>query len=121
MTLGMKQVDLPHQSVDPTHQQTMNVVGFRGSILGRIAWFDKAMVVLAGDGSGSGNSHEECPVMKEWIKLEALVSRAADGKIALMHAKNIDRTTVANNYELLLPLVANYGTLIYLNSYVTKI
>ena len=54
--------------------------------------------------------------MKEWIKLEAVVSRATEGKIALMHGKNIDRTTVANNYELLLPLVANYGTLICLNS-----
>ena len=76
----------------------------------------KAMVVLAGDSSDSGKPHEECPVMKEWIKLEAVVSRATEGKIALMHGKNIDRTTVANNYELLLPLVANYGTLICLNS-----
>ena len=69
------------------------------------------MVVVAGDDTSKG----ECPVMKEWVKLEALVSRAAGGKIALMHSKAVDRTTVADNYELLLPVVANYGPSIYLN------
>lgn len=37
----MKQEDLPHQSVGTTHQQTVNVVGFRGSILVRVTRFHK--------------------------------------------------------------------------------
>ena len=62
------------------------------------------MVVVAGEG-------DECPVMNEWLKLEAVVSRGSKGKIAHCKSETIDRDTVADNYELLTPLVTHYGTL----------
>ena len=62
------------------------------------------MVVVAGEG-------EECPVMKEWLKIEALVSRGSSGKVALCKSETIDRDTVSDNYELLTPLVTHYGNL----------
>lgn len=67
------------------------------------------MVVVAGAGEGQA---EPCPVMSEWLKLEALVTRASQGKIALYHSKNVHRTTLEDNHELLIPLISNYGILI---------
>lgn len=51
----------------------------------------------------------DCPVICEWLKLEAVATRAASGTIALVRENNITRTTVADNYELLIPLVTTYG------------
>jgi len=67
------------------------------------------MVVVAGAGEGQA---EPCPVMSEWLKLEALVTRASQGKIALYHSKEVSRTTLEDNHELLIPLISNYGILI---------
>ena len=54
----------------------------------------------------------ECPVMAEWLKMEDVVGRASTkGNIALIRGSNIDRTTVADNFELLKPLVATLGSL----------
>ena len=65
------------------------------------------MAVVAGDGD-----QITCPVMLEWLKLDAVVSRAAHGKIALCNSKTMDRSTVTDNYELIAPLVTHYGILI---------
>lgn len=64
------------------------------------------MVVVAGEGDPT------CPVMAEWVKMEELVKRATSGRIALCKKEAIDRSTVADNYELLTPLVTHYGILL---------
>lgn len=61
-----------------------------------------AMVVVEG-------GDERCPVISEWLKIETLVARASKGNIALVRGNSIDRSTVADNYELLSPLVQTYG------------
>ena len=63
------------------------------------------MPVVAADGN------IDCPVMQQWVKLEALVARAGQGKIALMNKTALDRESVADNHELLIPLVSEFGTL----------
>lgn len=51
-----------------------------------------------------------CPVLGAWMKIEALVSRAAThGKLAMCNTAQLDRTTVADNHELLIPILATYG------------
>lgn len=59
----------------------------------------------------SGDSDANCPVMQEWLKIDELVARATGGKIALCYATCIDRSTVADNHELLIPLVTHFGAL----------
>ena len=68
------------------------------------------MVVVQGDGGAPG-AQAECPIIVEWLKLDALVARAANGKIALIRTEDIDRDTVCDNYELLVPLVKELGGL----------
>ena len=54
----------------------------------------------------------DCPVVGAWMKLEGLVSRAATtGKMAVCATKELDRATVGDNYELLIPVLVNYGAL----------
>ena len=64
-----------------------------------------AMVVVEG-------GLEECPIITEWLKLEDVVSRATKGKLALCRTDSINRSTVADNHELLIPLLKNLGTLV---------
>ena len=69
------------------------------------------MVVVAGAGEGQA---ELCPVMSEWLKIEALVTRASQGKIALYQSNVLTRTTLENNHELLIPVISTYGILMQL-------
>ena len=64
------------------------------------------MVVVSGEGDA------ECPIIKEWLKIDELVYRATTGKIALCIGPSIDRSTVAENHELLIPLVTQFGALL---------
>ena len=50
-------------------------------------------MVVAGD----GDEAVECPVLKEWLKLEHVVARAAKGNISLVRSDSITRDTVADN------------------------
>ena len=69
------------------------------------------MVVLAGNSDGkSPDSPDNCPIIQEWLKLDAVVERAAKGQIVLATSK-LSRDTVADNYELLGPLVSELGIL----------
>ena len=52
----------------------------------------------------------ECPVLKEWLKVEVLVARGVKGKVAECRSQSFSRLTVADNYELLIPLVTHVGT-----------
>ena len=65
------------------------------------------MVVVA----GNGDEAVERPVLKEWLKLERVVARAAKGNISLVRSDSITRDTVADNHELLGTLVSHYGIL----------
>lgn len=58
-----------------------------------------------------GGAPMECPVMKAWLDLPAVVDRATKGKICLVREAEITRTTVADNYELLMPLISEFGLL----------
>lgn len=69
-------------------------------------------VVVAGGKAPGAIQQDECPVMKQWLTLQAVVDRAARaGKITELRGENIDRGTVADNYEVLLPLIKEYGVL----------
>lgn len=61
--------------------------------------FQPSMVVVSVDRDA------KCPVVKEWLKIDALVSRPTAGKIALCTSSSIDPTTVADKHELLTPLL----------------
>eukprot|EP00435_Cladocopium_sp_Y103_P060660 s449_g22.t1 len=50
-----------------------------------------------------------CPVLKAWLGLPFLCSRAADGKLAHVLKDTIDRQTVADNAEMLEPVIAEFG------------
>lgn len=67
------------------------------------------MVVINGDGEAA--MAIDCPVIKEWMGLEALVERAAKGQIAIAQGKKLTRDTVADNHEVLGPLISHYGIL----------
>lgn len=58
-----------------------------------------------------GGTQIECPVLSEWVKMDELVQRAAKGHVALVRGKAIDRSTLADNHELLQPLLVQYGNL----------
>ena len=47
-----------------------------------------------------------CPVVKAWLSLPFLCSRAADGRLAHVMKDTIDRQTVADNAEMLEPLIS---------------
>lgn len=65
-------------------------------------------VVIAGDGQGEGVL--ECPILREWVKLDAVVQRATKGTVALLTSKDLSRDTVADNHEIIGPLVTHLGT-----------
>lgn len=72
-----------------------------------------AMVVVAGSSDGTGpDSPDKCPIIQEWLKLEAVVERATKGQIVLANSK-LSRDTVSENYELLGPLVSELGILAF--------
>ena len=52
---------------------------------------------------------DKCPVVEEWMEMEELVSRASKGTIALVRKNTIDRDTVSDNYEMLAPILTNFG------------
>lgn len=54
----------------------------------------------------------KCPVIKAWLNLPFLCSRAADGRLAHVLKDTIDRQTVADNAEMLEPLIAEFGILV---------
>jgi len=53
-----------------------------------------------------------CPVVKAWLSLPFLCSRAADGRLAHVMKDTIDRQTVADNAEMLEPLISEFGILV---------
>lgn len=52
----------------------------------------------------------DCPVIQAWLQLEGVVERASKGHIALCRTDGINRQTVADNHELLKPLLQHFGT-----------
>lgn len=67
------------------------------------------MVVLSG--SSSASLEIECPVLKEWLEIEEVVARAATtGKVALCRYVDLGRSTVDDNYEILAPLLKEFGS-----------
>ena len=64
-------------------------------------------IVVAGADGGDG----ECPIISEWSKLEAVVQRATKGQLCLCTAKKITRESVAENHEIVAPVVKHLGAL----------
>lgn len=65
-----------------------------------------AMVVVEGT-----EGVAQCPVMTEWLNMEEVVKRGTKGHIALCTTESLTRSTVADNHELLIPLIKHFGTL----------
>ena len=63
---------------------------------------------------------EGCPIIKGWNALPFLVSRASGGKLATV-GKEMNRQSVAENAELLEPVIATLGTLSELNIYLLNL
>ena len=75
------------------------------------------MVVVAGEIEEA----DKCPVIKEWLQLDDVVSKAASkGTVALVWTKTITRETVCDNHELLEPVVIHLGSSPALNLYVKQ-
>lgn len=53
---------------------------------------------------------KQCPIIAAWCKLDGLVARAVNGRIADV-GKALDRQAVSDNAEVLAPLLQEYGTL----------
>lgn len=52
----------------------------------------------------------QCPIIAAWSKLDGLVARAVNGRIADV-GKELDRQAVSDNAEVLAPLLKEFGTL----------
>ena len=63
----------------------------------------------------------KCPVIKAWLNLPFLCSRAADGRLAHVLKDTIDRQTVADNAEMLEPLIAEFGILVKIFFFYTEL
>lgn len=55
----------------------------------------------------------DCPIIKQWMKMDGSVERAGKGKIAEISKLPLTRETVADNAELLAPVIAEYGILAF--------
>ncbi len=55
---------------------------------------------------------KQCPIIASWMKLDAVVSRAVNGRIADV-GKALDRQAVSDNAEVLAPLLEHFGTLTF--------
>ena len=51
----------------------------------------------------------DCPVLKSWLAIPSLCTRGAEGKMAYVMKDNIDRQTVADNADMLEPLISELG------------
>lgn len=53
----------------------------------------------------------ECPIIRAWMSMPAVVSRAgATFQITVLEKKKeMDRSTVANNADILEPVIETYG------------
>ena len=56
------------------------------------------------------DQHVDCPVLLSWLKLDGLVARAATGKIADVSVLPLTRETVADNAEVLEPVLREFGS-----------
>lgn len=64
-----------------------------------------------GHGDSEMEAPVDCPVIAAWMKLDGLASRAAGGKIADISSLPLTRESVADNAEILEPLVREFGFL----------
>lgn len=53
---------------------------------------------------------KKCPITFAWMKLDHVVARAAHGKIAEV-GKSLDRQSVSDNADILVPLLEHFGIL----------
>ena len=53
----------------------------------------------------------KCPIIKEWMDIPVLVSRAAGGKMADLGSQGINRESLSANADILDPIIREYGTL----------
>ena len=58
----------------------------------------------------SCTSSVACPVVREWVKVEHLITAASKGKLTVARGK-LTRLTCVDNRELLIPLIKEFGTL----------
>ena len=72
-----------------------------------------AMAVVAAEADGDGSKPLDCPIIQEWMTLDAVVERAAKGRICLCNQKELCRDTVSDNHEVLGPVVSVLGILAY--------
>ena len=52
-----------------------------------------------------------CPVLSAWAALPYLMKRASEGKISTVGEQGITRATVADNAEILKPIILHFGAL----------
>ena len=50
-----------------------------------------------------------CPVVRTWLTLDAVVTRGASGKICDVQSLPLKRETVADNSEVLYPVIEHFG------------
>lgn len=50
-----------------------------------------------------------CPIVRQWMEMPVVVSRAVLGKIAELGTEGVTRETVAANADVLAPLIREYG------------
>jgi hypothetical protein len=58
----------------------------------------------------------ECPVVQRWLTLDAVVTRGGDGKICDIKKLPLTREAVADNSEVLYPVIEHFGPLAGLNT-----
>ena len=52
-----------------------------------------------------------CPIIKEWMSMPVLVSRAASGTMAVVGKQGIGREALSENADILDPIIREFGTL----------
>ena len=62
-------------------------------------------------GSASEAETAKCPVIRAWMDIPMVPTRAAGGKIAEVGKEGLTRDSVATNADLLEPLIKELGSL----------
>ena len=53
----------------------------------------------------------KCPVIRAWMDMAGIVSRASEGKLAEVGKEGLSRDAVSNNVDVLEPIIKEFGSL----------
>lgn len=76
-----------------------------------LTWVDLFRSLDAMSNESLEEEGSKCPVIRAWMDMPGVVSRASEGKLAEVGKEGLCRDAVSNNVDVLEPIIKEFGSL----------